>query len=82
MKDIKKQKSKIKNLFFVGKEFHKNLCQRSYQWGTQGGEKNSKLKRSYFREKSIPQKISQRSYQWVRRERYLEIGVKSKKLSI
>ena len=56
-KDVKKQNSKTKKLFFVGKDFHKNLSQRLYHWGTQGKEKNSKLQRNFFHEKSIPQKI-------------------------
>ena len=55
-KDVKKQNSKIKNSSFVGKDFHKNLSQRLYHWGTRGREKNSKLQRKIFHEKSIPQK--------------------------
>ena len=41
-KDIKKQKSKLKN-FFLGNELHKKLSQRSYQCGTQG----SQLKKTF-----------------------------------
>ena len=62
---FRKQNSELNKLFSIENVSHKNLSQRTYQWGTQGIKQKTKTEiKENFHNKSFSQNLSQRSYQW------------------
>ena len=55
-KDNRKQNPKRKRIFSIENHFHKNLSQRSYQWGTREGYLKKKVNSKNFNEKHFSKK--------------------------
>ena len=59
-KDNRKQNPKRKRIFSIENHFHKNLSQRSYQWGTREGYFKKKLTQKTSMKNIFRKKLSER----------------------